>query len=1200
MSNKLIYIKASLIALLLVVPSAWTPMFLTWVANIVCEYFIGRYLDTKLGKKDRDVISLAYKKASKRFSKEFKSKLISDKSSIKHNLEDIINAIKKGELDLDSSDDMNTFNDLFKKEMNKFERGRNIVNSYLIPAIDKRTKTIEEKIDMLQDKLSSQVNSILLEFIKKYEDNVFRLKIKSALDVLKKLEDVLNENPEAKKCYGLFTLIKLEKGKCELYFVPKDAYQDLKYVRKSMSTDKTYEYFLQAAFYSKNIDDEVIAYAQQTIDEERSLPIAYFIICCYTGNIEENIKKIPKDILSNINFKSYIYQWFVDHYDKSEVIKKYVPFKYDNIPDDLNFNNLEEWKFIVSLLMTEKLQCEDFDNDGYPFIPEIINNHIAILEKFEQLVQKTEISNRLNQVNVYYKYLMFITTRDNKWFNEIIKIKLQDDFTNRLKANAYYISGDAEQAYNLISQDKDECSMRHKVWFAIKWNNENRIKDAIKQFASVIGFKQDQDIYIVFNALRKYSFLAKDNDVSDVIIEAYYKEGYKAIILSELIKLLKGNIIDIEKLKKMCDNISGLSLAITCHLLSLANETEFALDTLSKHINKDKPSPTLTIYLYILAETKTHKDEFRKICKNLRDKYNFVNFAFLDLEGLYALEIQEYNEAIEVYEIFKKAFPLGEYMMARYVHALAFGNRRDDIEAQIKDIISINYTNNVVLIYVANSLLKQRFYQEALDLVYRYAIDRKNVAVRSFYFQMRLDYVEENNLIFIEPLKVEEGFIVRCKYGKEAVEFIAAMDSKYENAIGKSKGETFIDSEKTLLTISLIGNKYCALYQEISDESLKNNNPYKDFKVMDVKDLGGTAILDMIEKETEQYNVDAKIGFTTLVGDYKRRKLPLLILMNNDVVMSAHDLLFSKFRIYVDPIEKYKQLLDEYYQEHKVTHFVLDIMSMWLFAYLSKKHGIKFSNKFVISKRQAECIKYSLEELQVTASSVNHLYFYSIFSQDYVDTIGSTYQESLRYLNDWVNVNCEILPVEEKLLVAQDVNGDIKTEIFADCVLLACRDGYILISDDWNLSFQTCSNLKIITSETFLKVIENNGDNINDIYHKLQYVGIKFNATQMYSEYQKYRVGNENIFECCLETIQNNPMIWQDVIDLCHLITINKFQLPSDMQSVTTIFTRMLTNMDLDTTMEIRAFIVNKYKIEVLARRYMLESFDNARLIIQS
>ena len=75
-SHKHINIKASLIALLLVFPYAWTPMFLTWVANIVCEYFIGRYLDTKLGKKDRDVISLAHKKASKRFSKEFKSKLI--------------------------------------------------------------------------------------------------------------------------------------------------------------------------------------------------------------------------------------------------------------------------------------------------------------------------------------------------------------------------------------------------------------------------------------------------------------------------------------------------------------------------------------------------------------------------------------------------------------------------------------------------------------------------------------------------------------------------------------------------------------------------------------------------------------------------------------------------------------------------------------------------------------------------------------------------------------------------------------------------------------------------------------------------------------------------------------------------------------------------------------------------------------------
>lgn len=1198
MSNKHINIKASLIALLLVVPSAWAPMLLTWVANIVCEYFIGRYLDTKLGKKDRDVISLAYKKAAKRFSKEFKSKLISDKSSIKHKIDDIISAIKKGELDLALPEEMDAFNNLFMEEMNKSEKGRNIFNSYFMKAIYSKTRMLEKKINALN--LSSNDITVLREIILKYEDCASKLNVRSALDFLNKLETVLNHYPEAEKWQSLFTLIKLEKGKCNLYFEPKAAYKDLKYVRKKLSTDIVYEYFLEAAFYSNNIDDEIIAYAQQTIDEERSLPIAYFILCCYTGNIEENIKKVPKDILSNINFKSYIYQWFVDHYDKLEIVKEYVQFKYDNIPDDLSLNNFEEWKFIVSLLMTEKLHNEDFDIDGCLFFHKFINNHIAILEKFEQLVQKTEISDRLNQVNVYYKYLMFITTMDIKWFNEIIKIKLQDDFTNRLKANAYYISGDAEQAYNLISQDKDECSMRHKVWFAIKWNNENKIKDTIKQYASVIGFKQDQDIYIVFNALRKYSFLAKDNDVSDVIIEAYYKEGNKAIILSELIKLLKGNSIDIEKLKKMCDNISGLSLAITCHLLSLANETEFALDTLSKHINKDKPSPLLTIYLRILAETRTNRDEFRKICKNLRDNYGLVYFELLDIEGSYALEIQEYNEAIEVYEIIKKEYPLEEWMMARYVYALTFANRRDDIVAQIKEIVSINYTNNDALINVANSLLKQRFYQEALDLIYRYAIDRKNVAARNFYFIMGTDYVGEYNLIFVELLKVEEGFIVRGLCGEETVEFIAAKDSKYENAIGKSKGETFIDSENTLLTIERVGNKYCALYQEISDESLKSSNPYKSFKVMDVKGLDGAAIFKMLEKETVKYNVDAKASFITLVEDYKQRKLPLITFMNNNVVMSAHDLLFSKFRIYVDPIEKYKQLLDEYQQEYKVTHFVLDIMSMWLFAYLSKKHGVKFSNKFVISKRQAECIKYSLEELQVMTSSANHLFFHSLFSQDYIDTIGNTYEESLRYLNEWVDVNCKVTSIEEKLQISQEVNSDIRTEILADCVLLASRDGYLLISDDWNLSLQTYSNLIIITSETFLKVFENNGDNINDIYHNLQYVGIKFNATQMYSEYQKYRVGNENIFECCLETIQNNPLIWQDVIDLCHLITTNKFQLPSDMQSVTTIFTRMLTNMDLNKTKIIRAYIVNKYQIEVLARRYMLESFDNARLIIQS
>lgn len=1197
MSNKHIYIKASFItALLLFLPVGLFSIPMTWVANVLCQYFIDRYLNKSLDSKENDIIRSAYKKAYKRFKKEFKSKLISDQSDIKHKVKVILNAIKEGELDLASSDDMNTFNNLFREEMNKSERGRNIVNSYLIPAIYEKTETIEQKIDAVNSKLSSQDSPILHEFIGAYQDYASKLKVKSALDVLNKLEDLLNSYSEAMKWDKLFTLIKLEKGMCELYFEPKNAYKELKYVMQHLHTEKVSKYFLQAAFYSKNIDERVITHAQETIAEERGLPISYFILCCYTGNIGKNLNEIPKDILSDINFRSYIYQWLVDNNDKFEVVTKYVSFKYNNIPDDLSLNNFEEWKFILSLLMTEKLQSEDFDIDGDFVKYNFINTHIAILQKFEQLVRNTEISDRFRQVVFYYNYLMYITTNDNKWFDEIIKTKLQDNFTNRLKANAYYFSGYAEKAYNLISQVKDECSMRHKVWFAFKWGNENIIKESIKQYVSIIGFKQDHDIYIIFYALRRYIFLSEGDGVTEAIIKASYKDKNKAIILSELVKLLKGNSIDIEELKKLCDNISGLSLAITCHLLSLANETEFSVNTLSKHIDKDKPSPLLTIYLRILAETRTNGNEFRKTCKNLRDKYNYINLAFLDLEGIYALEIQQYNEAIEVYEIIKKVSLLEERMMARYVYALAFDDRRDDIEKQINDIVSINYANNKIMLNVAASLLKQKFYQEVLNFVYRYAVDRKNVAVRTFYFNMVLNYGEEYKLIFVEPLKVEEGFIVRCQRSEEIVEFIAAKDSKYENAIGKSKGETFIDSENMLLTIVRIGNKFCALYQEISDESLKSSNPYKSFKVMDIKGMDGAAILEMM-KETETNNIDTKKSFTTLVKDYKERNLSLLALMNNDIVISAHDLLFTKFRIYVDQMEVYKSLLDGYQQEHKVTHFVLDIMSMWFFAYLSKKHDVKFLNKFVISKRQAECVEFSVKGLNVSTSSANHLCFYSLFSQDYVDTIGCTYEESLIYLSGWINTNCEVMTVEEKLQVTQEVRDNIKTEILTDCFFLAHRDGYILISDDWDLALQSYS--KIITSETFLRIFEDNCDNLNDVYHKLQYVGIKFNASQMYSEYEKYRLGRENIFECCLETIQNNTTIWEDAIGLCYRITTNKIRLPIDMQSVTTIFTKMLTKMNLNEAKRIRAYIANKYQFEMLVRRDLLRSLENAMLILK-
>ena len=247
-------------------------------------------------------------------------------------------------------------------------------------------------------------------------------------------------------------------------------------------------------------------------------------------------------------------------------------------------------------------------------------------------------------------------------------------------------------------------------------------------------------------------------------------------------------------------------------------------------------------------------------------------------------------------------------------------------------------------------------------------------------------------------------------------------------------------------------------------------------------------------------------------------------------------------------------------QVGEITDFVIDPLSVVLLAYLSKKHGFAFERKFLIPKSEKDLFVNSRNNYLRYPSNVNPISFWGVIPQGMDKTLGENYQEVLEYLNQWIDENCKVEFVKERM--AEPDGSRLKVEslnILVDCMMLASHPYNLLITEDAGIhSLMNGMQFFAICSETYLRYFEGRGMEVSHALLERNYVVSMLDADTLFAEYDKSTKDQSNRYDICKMVMLQHPEMWQVITQFIAMILNKNILLPQDTVEIKRLLTELI------------------------------------------
>ena len=352
-------------------------------------------------------------------------------------------------------------------------------------------------------------------------------------------------------------------------------------------------------------------------------------------------------------------------------------------------------------------------------------------------------------------------------------------------------------------------------------------------------------------------------------------------------------------------------------------------------------------------------------------------------------------------------------------------------------------------------------------------------------------------------------------------------------------------------------------------------------------------IEEMLPKNEHPYG---KEDFERDVKTFERGEHSLYNFLTNDVVFSSVQLILSDFRKVTFPYLAMAATLDGFRQQNiEVTDFVIDPLSLVLFAYLSKKHGLTYSRKFVIPKSEQELFAQSLNNYLRYPSNVNPICFWGIVPQEIDKALGDDYGDVLRYLNDWIGKNCKVEYVSERMARAD--GGHIETislDRLADCLMLAHKPYNVLITEDSAIhSLLKGMSFVAICGETYLSYYEGRGVDMEKMLLERNYVVSQIDADTLFEKYEKDSHGQKSRYDTCKMTMARHPEMWQEIMQFIGKVLNKGILQQRDMDEVKSCLYRLIVIMGAKRNLLLSHFML-RHQFEIALQQQFAQLFQEA------
>lgn len=1048
----------------------------------------------------------------------------------------------------------------------------------------------EEILDALANK-----NDEIKELLPLYRSSIDKLHLKEAYEHLGAIRKIVVKRSATD--YELLATIDFLMGKCSCYIKGNDEKVELVRAFEEMKKANLFLIEIVEEYIYINIKGNekqpMIDLCHQILEREPTNAMANAALVVLSDDAENTYKKVPKSVLSEINFQFVIYYYIFNHPDKEWLSIDDVQL---DIPKNLTYDNLRQWSFCISVYSTRLLREGHYFCDGRK-ITKTLHNVYDITNKYKELSAGTDIENIIPDVEFMALYSEFLLIENKEKRNELIS-SMKDCEPSKENSMPYVlmllemlmINKDFEDAARVLEDQKDcKDETLALVGFLLPtrtFDKQLAVK-AFEHFAKINILLPDMHCQPILSCVAMYA-----GDVQQFKSLKIFENPITQQIFEYTFMYFSTRNYDVETIKTLAKKAPKEAKFILARILGSEKHTSEALAIIKPLIQEGVYSLEMCVYLSIIREDENYKDVFFDALKKLR-KNGFTHVKeFLEDEYYLAIGCNDLTDAGEVISLLFEQYSDNNSVFYNYLSYLNLTNQNTKFSKYVCRVLNTVENDSALNCNFSTLLILQGFYKEGVDFLYGAILRTKSQELKDLWFK----YVHTPHISPIineEKDIVENGdFVVYEENGKVRSEDVF-INSNTEKMIGHHIGEKVaLDRFGVISTarVQHIYNKYHSLTRQIYQGLQQGQSKsIRMFTLDDLKGGDGNMLTNLMMLAG---GVDNKKRIEDWEERYAKGESMLISLFgNSNAYEKCINRMFGNDRIFCLPYQNYEKCpIDDY-------ECVLDITSVVLLSMLNKIYGVTFDRKFIIPQGLLIYLQQTLQSEKVNLPS--------FISQEVVerlrlktDVSESFHIEILQYILDWIEKYSTIEVATKKLNLNFQEIGHSFFEIESESMLLTIDKKRCLISEDWGL-MKKYENFKILNTEAFLYLLNvKEKITVSKFLADLHFVGVNVDLDYMFEQYHKKVSNYPNTFGECLEALRINVYLTKTGFNLANRILNSTIKLPSDTFDVMNIFGKILEDKPTAYRKDLIRQMEQQHGVHSEFMKYLIETVKMNRLFL--
>lgn len=1053
---------------------------------------------------------------------------------------------------------------------------------------------VENTTERILEALANK-NDEIKELLPLYRSSIEKLHLKDAYEHLGTIRRIVSKRRATN--YELLATIDYLMGKCSRYIKGND--ENAEFVRSFEEMKKANLFLIEIAeeYIYVNIKENekqpIIDLCNQILEREPNNAMANAAMVVLSDDAENTYKKVPKSVLSEINFQFVIFYYIFNHPEQEWLSIDDVQC---DIPENLTYNNLRQWSFCMSIYSTKLLHEGHYFCDGRKITP-TLHNVYDITNRYKTLSAGTDIENIIPDVEFMALYSEFLLIEDKKRRNSLIK-SMKDSKPSKENKMPYVlmllemlmINKDFNEAARIIEEHKDckdETLALVEFILPTRTFNKQLAAKAFEHLGETEILLPDMHCQPVLSCVAMYA-----GDILQFKNLKIFENPITQQIFEYTLMYFSTEACDVETIKALAEKAPKEAKFILAKILGSENHISEALDIIQPQIQEGAFSIEMGVYLSILRENEDYKDVFFDTLKKLRKNGITHVKEFLEDEYYLAINCNDLTDAGEVICLLFEQFPDNNSVFYNYLNYLNLTRQKDKFSQYVGRVLNTVEDNSILNCNFFNLLVLQEYYKEGLDFLYSAISRTKSQELKDLWFEyMHTPHISP--IINEEKDIVENGdFVVYEENGQVKSEDIF-INSNTEKLIGHHVGENVtLDRFGIISTakIQCIYNKYHSLTRQIYQGLQQGQSKsIRMFTLDDLKGGDGDMLTNLMmlaggldnKKQIEDWEKRYAKGEAMLISSFG----------NNNAYENCINRIFGNDRIYCLPYQNYEKCQIGDYE------CVLDITSVVLLSMLNKIYGLTFDRNFIVPQGLSIYLQQTLQREKVNIPS--------FISQDVVESLRlkkeaseSYHIEILQYILDWIEKYCTIEVATKKLNLNFQESGHSFFEIESESMLLTIDKKRCMISEDWGL-MTNYENFKILNTEAFLYLLNVKEKlNVSKFLADLHFVGVNVDLDYMFEQYYRKVSNYPNTFGECLEALRINVFLTKAGLNLANRILNSTIKLPSDTFDVINIFGKILEDKPTAFRKGLIHQMEKQQGLHSEFMKYLMESVKMNRLLL--